>query len=238
MKTSRVAGLLVAGSVAFSASMVAQQATDAEPNNSATAATIVRLGDMISGTMSYQDVDYFALDILAGTKLVLTIVEAHFCPALDLWDRDGTTPLAARNCMGSVTPHDTIYYEIRAAGRYYISLYHWDETPGDANHPPASYTLRATAYKAPPPGLGNPMRVFASALGIVRGWVATPTGDIIALEAGNTQRVVRINQQGHTTTFASDVPRNWQIAIDAFGELLVPAVRVWWYLLGTGQSTR
>jgi len=67
----------------------AQQVAETEPNNSRAAASLAHLGDTVSGTMPYLDVDYFAIDLSAGTKLVVTLLNHQFCPEFNLWDSNG-----------------------------------------------------------------------------------------------------------------------------------------------------
>jgi hypothetical protein len=235
----RLIAVAVVGSAWVSAATAQHVVAETEPNNSAPTATVAHIGDTIKAAISYQDIDYYAIDMPAGTKLELGLLVRTFCHGLVLWDRDGSTRLASRYCMGGAQPHDTLYYEIPTTGRYYISITHEEETPGDANHPPLAYTLKAADYTPPRPGPGNPMRRFASGLESIRGFVATPTGDIMAVEYGNSTRLVRIDPQGHPTTFASNVTPTGQIAIDAFGDLLVPdASGVSRYSLSTGARTQ
>jgi hypothetical protein len=207
---------------------------ETEPNDAISSANLVQLGDTIDGTSAFNNIDYYAIDLPAGTRLELALLSRQFCHALGLWDPEGR-PLRGQDCFTDVGANDTLYYEVRATGRYYISMRHEDETPGDALRPPPAYILKAAVYTPPRPGPGNPMRPFASNDGSIWGWVATPTGDVIAL-AG---RLVRVDPQGHMTTFASNVSATGQMAIDAFGDLLVPGGDgVSRYSLRTGTRTQ
>jgi hypothetical protein len=218
----------------------AQQVAETEPNNSRAAASLAHLGDTVSGTMPYLDVDYFAIDLAAGTKLVVTLLNHQFCPEFNLWDSNGK-PLDYRSCMSDTHPHDTIYIAIPTTGRYYISIDHLDETPGDADHPPGTYQLTTGRYTAPRPGPANPMRVIASGLDGINGWIGTPSGDIIASQyITDHASLVRVSPQGAVTTFAErvDAPLEArQMAVDAFGDLLVPGGGVWRYSLRTGERS-
>src|SRR3954468_187653 len=114
---------------AIAAPLAAQHATEAEPNDNASTATLVQLGDTISGTVAYNNLDYFAVDLAAGTKLQLVILDGQFCHGFMLVDRDGQKGLREDDCFHETGLRDTINYQVPTAGRYYFSIWHQDETP-------------------------------------------------------------------------------------------------------------
>ncbi|HEX9729232.1 MAG TPA: DVUA0089 family protein [Gemmatimonadales bacterium] len=98
---------------------------EAEPNNSPFAATVVALFDTVSGTISPgDDIDYFAVDLTAGTMLDLDIdaaaIGSPLDPVIGLFDTDGETLLTFND--DSEGPDSRILYVIPADGRYYAAV--------------------------------------------------------------------------------------------------------------------
>src|SRR4030081_2990793 len=87
-------------SIAIPAMLPAQQGarvTETEPNDAFATATVVRLGDTISGFIDrHSDWDYFAVDIPAG-KIQVGIAP-QFCPGLVVFAGDKQTTVGSLNC--------------------------------------------------------------------------------------------------------------------------------------------
>jgi hypothetical protein len=96
-----------------------------EPNNAAQTATLAHLGDTISGTVNPDDVDYFAVDLEAGTQLELIGAHVPFCRDFALLNPAGTR-LAFGDCMAQV---DTLRLTIPVRGRYLIRVTEFDDAP-------------------------------------------------------------------------------------------------------------
>jgi hypothetical protein len=130
MISLRANTLFAALSIGLAAPTAAQQARslpEVEPNNAAQTATLTRLGDTISGTINPADVDYFAVDLEAGTQLELIGAPVPFCRDFALLDPAGNR-LAFGDCMEQV---DTLRLTIPATGRYLIRVTEFDDAPGE-----------------------------------------------------------------------------------------------------------
>jgi hypothetical protein len=81
---------------------VAQQANEQEPNDSAPAATLVSLEQDIHGVIDQPgDVDYFAVDLQAGTKLEFYVrYPTNWTPTQWFIDRDGQRIIEQRDWSG------------------------------------------------------------------------------------------------------------------------------------------
>jgi hypothetical protein len=121
--------------VCCAAALAAQTTPEREPNDAASSATLARLGDTISGTINPRDVDYFAVDLAAGTQLELIAQRVPFCRDFALLDPAGNR-LAFGDCMEQI---DTLRVAIPARGRYLIRITQFDDAPGE--HPPRPYSL-------------------------------------------------------------------------------------------------
>jgi hypothetical protein len=232
--------------IAITATLQAQQGTlvtETEPNDAFATANVVRLGDTISGFIDrHSDRDYFAVDIPAGK--IQVVIAPQFCPGLMVFADDKQTIVGSLNCYSSPR---TINLLVTTAGRYYLRLLHDDDRPDEVNDPPLAYRLRVARYEPPPTGPGNPMRLVTQNVNEIAAMVAAPNGDMIVADqfvdqAGQERiRLRRMNASGQFTTIADDVTPSGQIAVDAFGDLLVPSYDqggvVWRYNLTTGART-
>ena len=138
MIAPRANTLIAALSIALATPVAAQQprsVPEIEPNNAAQTATLARLGDTISGTVNPADIDYFAVDLEAGTQLELIGARVPFCRDFAFLDPSGNR-LAFGDCMEQV---DTLRVTIPATGRYLIRVTEFDDAPGD--HPMRPYSL-------------------------------------------------------------------------------------------------
>jgi len=105
----------------------AQTTREHEPNDDAATATVARMGDTIAGTVNPSDVDYYAVDLTAGTQLELIAAPVQFCRDFSFLDPSGNR-LAFGDCMDRV---DTLRVTIPATGRYLIRVTQFDDAPGD-----------------------------------------------------------------------------------------------------------
>jgi hypothetical protein len=108
-----------------SARLSAQTTREHEPNDDAASATVARMGDTIAGTVNPSDVDYYAVDLPAGTQLELIAAPAQFCRDFAFLDPAGDR-MAFGDCMNNV---DTLRVTIPAAGRYLIRVTQFDDAP-------------------------------------------------------------------------------------------------------------
>ena len=126
--------MLAPRSAAFSVFLVlsaarlsAQTTREREPNDDAATATVARMGDTIAGTVNPSDVDYYAVDLAAGTQLELIAAPVPFCRDFSFLDPSGNR-LAFGNCMDKI---DTLRVTIPATGRYLIRVTQFDDAPRD-----------------------------------------------------------------------------------------------------------
>lgn len=105
----------------------AQTTREHEPNDDAASATVARMGDTIAGTVNPSDVDYYAVELAAGTQLELIAAPVQFCRDFSFLDPSGNR-LAFGNCMDNV---DTLRITIPVAGRYLIRVTQFDDAPRD-----------------------------------------------------------------------------------------------------------
>lgn len=110
-----------------------------EPNNEAGSATIVPPGAVIAGTINPYDVDYWAIEVQAGTRLQIVGADVGFCRDFALLDTDGSTRLAFGDCMENI---DSLAYVVPATGRYFVRVTQFDDAPID--HPMRPYAMRFT----------------------------------------------------------------------------------------------
>lgn len=214
---------------------------ETEPNDGFATANLVLLGDTISGFIDrHSDRDYFALDLPVG-KLQLVLVP-EFCPGLAIFDRDQRPAIGGLNCYSEVR---TINMTITTPGRYYLRLLHDDDRPDEVNDPPLAYKMRVAHYEPPPPGPANPMRLFTAEVGEVLAMTAAPNGEMLIADRSidpssgyELHHLWRVDANGHASLLATDFNPSGQIAVDAFGDLLIPSYDqggvVWRYNLTTG----
>jgi streptogramin lyase len=191
--------------------------TEAEPNDSAPDATPITLEDTASGAIGVpDDIDFFAINLTAGTLLTLDVdaqaLGSPLDPVIGFFDTDGTTLLAVNDDSDGLDS----YLEVTAAvtGTYYVAIVDYYAGTGDP-----SYVYRIkTGFIAPGPG--DPTTFFAT-VGYPIGMAAAATGDLYV--ADNTgQRVVRVTPAGAVSTLGTtpgEYPQD--IVVDGFGDLLV-----------------
>jgi len=138
MRSLLAAALAAILLTALTGSALAQQGravAEIEPNDGAQTATLARLGDTISGTVNPDDVDYFAVDLEAGTQLELIATPVPFCRDFAFVAPNGNR-LAFADCMDGI---DTLRITIPERGRYFIRVTQFDDAP--TQHPMHPYSL-------------------------------------------------------------------------------------------------
>ena len=191
--------------------------TESEPNDSASLADPVVLGDTASGIIvDTLDIDFYALDLTAGTAIALDVqanrVGSPLDPVLLLVDVDSTTVLASNDDISFPDILDShIDFTIPATGRYFVAIF----SPFSGTGPGAFYSL---SFGVSPPGPGDPTTLFSAAVGGSWGIAAGSSGELYVADINGSIR--RISSTGTVTTvgtFFSPVG----VVIDGFGNLLV-----------------
>jgi hypothetical protein len=186
-------------------------AAESEPNNTAATANVVALGDSVTGEIaSLSDVDYFAVDIPAGTFVrIHPSSGVHMC----LLDQDGVKPLSCND------PHMFwhLSFPFTRGGRYFIEVMR--DQPGADYYVTGPYGMRlqneSFALNA-----GDPVRTrdtFPQDMADAK--IATGLRGEVYLAGYN--RVLAIDPDGTSKTVASDVQFNGHVAVDAFGEVVL-----------------
>ena len=98
---------------------------ESEPNDSIPAADPVAYDDVVAGRINPEmDVDFFALDLVAGTTLVLDVdaerLGSSLDPILGLFDRDSMTMIAYNDDWDGLDSR--IEFTIQVTGRYFIGI--------------------------------------------------------------------------------------------------------------------
>ena len=101
-------GMPLPRSAAFSGLLIlcaarvsAQTTREHEPNDEVATATVARMGDTIAGTVNPSDVDYYAVELPAGTQLELIAAPVPFCRDFSFLDPSGNR-LAFGDCMDNI----------------------------------------------------------------------------------------------------------------------------------------
>jgi len=137
------------------ARLSAQTTREHEPNDDAATATVARMGDTIAGTVNPSDVDYYAVDLEAGTQLELIAAPVPFCRDFSFLDPSGNR-LAFGDCIENI---DTLRVTIPVTGRYLIRVTQFDDAPRD--FPLRPYSLHVGTN----PAAGDVDRVVKALLG-------------------------------------------------------------------------
>ncbi len=195
---------------------------ESEPNDSVSQANTVTLGDTATGSIDPAgDVDYFALDVPAGTTLALDVYAARAGSSLDatltLIGTDSATVLAFNDDFNGTDSY--IEYTIDTAGRYFILIASYDGSGG------AAYTY-ALSFGVVLPGPGDPTTLYATSLGAPYGIAAGPGGELYVADP-DSLRLLRVAPNGQVTTlasFASTAELPVGVAVDGTGDVLVSTV--------------
>ncbi len=190
--------------------------TEAEPNNTPAEANLVALGDTAAGVISPEaDVDYFAVDIPAGTFVDFDVDASTSGSPLDafltLFDVDGITALAQNDDEDGLDSR--IRHVIETSGRYFVAI----RDLGDRGGGSFFYYL---SFGTATPGPGDPTTLFASGFEGPWGMAFDGQGDLFVVELFQ-DRVSRVTPDGTASIFATGIPSPQGAAFDGFGTLLV-----------------
>ena len=173
---------------------------------------LVTLADTVSAAIGTEgDVDFFALDLAAGTQLDASVDirgSALYNTTFWLVDRDGVTPLLQYDWQSE---ESRLRYTITTGGRYYLRV---------ANYRPGTgtYVLRVGRHAPPQPGPGDPVTTFwGGANSAIAGLAAGPRGDVFV---GNDAGVFRLTVAGDSVPFASRLDAEFGVLVDMRGDVL------------------
>jgi hypothetical protein len=194
----------------------APDVNESEPNDDATSADAVSLGDRAGGEVNPAgDIDYWVFSVTAGTTLDIDVDASQFGspldPTLELFDTDGTTSLAFNDDSDGLDSR--ILYTIDVTGSYYIAIRAFANGGG----PGEVYTIN---FNIRQDGPGDPVAPIATNLSGPLGVAAGSDGDLYVSEAG-MDRILRVTTAGNVSVFASGVTLPLSLAFDASGDLLV-----------------
>jgi sugar lactone lactonase YvrE len=234
--------LAASGGVVPAFSQLNALSQEREPNDAPNAAMLASLGEDIDGRIDVEgDVDYYALDLEAGTQLEFSLFPAPalYNPTQWLLDTDGQTLLSSHDWES--TTH-RIRYTIPTTGRYYVRVGNYRPGSG-SDH---SYRISLRRYVAPPAGPADPVRTLhrSSSIQLFNGIAAGRTGEIFATYDDG---VIRVTPSGETSTFVTGLtsqrgggpPRS--VVLDGSGNLLVTACQypqgVVWRISPSGERS-
>lgn len=198
--------------------------TESEPNDSLSEATLVTLGDTISGVVNpYGDVDWYAVDLTAGTTVQFSIdaegIGSSLLPSLGLYYADDVNGLVEPRYNDESQGWDHVYWiTIPVTGRYYAMVEaSWWEPGGGLDY---FYTLSVVPIQPPPLGPGDPTTLYAGGLSDPLGMAAAGNGDLFVADNG-LKSILRVDPAGTVSTFATGFPTPFDVVVDGFGALLV-----------------
>ncbi len=118
------------------------EATEAEPNDSLAAANAARLGTAITGALTAGDLDYFAVDVPAGSRgdLVTSLLVLEGDAGLTIFD-DAGRPLGSADTSQQISVRSTMLERSLGGPRYYVLV---RASPAGAT---ASYQLTIAARR-------------------------------------------------------------------------------------------
>jgi hypothetical protein len=139
---------------------------ESEPNDSIPAADPIALGDAVAGLVSPEfDVDYFGIDLAAGTTLVLDVDAAQYGSSLDpilgLFDRDSLTMLAFSDDWDGLDSH--IEFTIPVTGRYFVGIMDFSAGGGAGYF----YSLTVRDFARPEAPLADVANAFLGVSGAI-----------------------------------------------------------------------
>lgn len=189
---------------------------ETEPNNTATEADRVALGDQATGEVNPAgDADYFVFAVPAGTTLDIDVdafeVGSPLDPTLTLFGPGGVDSLAGNDDFDALDSR--IVYAISAAGDYFIAIRGF----ADGGGPGSTYTIN---FNQVSPGPGDPTTVFASGLQGPGGMAFDGAGNLFVAEL-SANRVSRVTPSGTVSVFASNITDPFGVAFSGSAELLV-----------------
>jgi len=183
-----------------------------EPNDAPASAMLVTLADTINAAIGREaDVDYFAIDLAAGTQLDANVDitgSALYNPTFSLLATDGVTVLLMHDWQSQ---EYRLRYAVQTTGRYYLRVTNY--RPGTG-----AYVLRVGRYVIPQFGPGDPVTAVWTGGGLdVSSIAAGPTGDLFV---GNGRGVFRLTPGRDTVPFASGIDADFGLAVDLGGNVL------------------
>ncbi len=197
---------------------------ETEPNDDFMTANPIVLGDTVGGDIDpVGDVDYFAIDLIAGERVDFDIdafgIGSSADPVLKLYETDGVTLIDISDNLVGLDPR--IVYEPITSGRFFVQVSDAVGGGGPANF---FYVLKATIV---PTGPGDPTTFFALALGAPMGTAALLADEFVVVDALNI-RLLHVDGGGSfelaslvTTGLGPQVDVARDVVIDGFGNLLV-----------------
>jgi streptogramin lyase len=194
--------------------------TEAEPNDLVSQAQRVTLGDVAGGTISVSDdVDSYAIDLVAGSKIELDVLASRagspLDPTLTLLGPDGVTVLAFNDDY--LTSDSHIERFVTASGRYFVQIQGFS----GVGSPTSTYAL---SFGSVPEGPGDPPTRYTGRLGAPLGMAAGPAGELYVADI-DAQRLVRVAPTGEVSelaTFPGEFPVG--VVVDGIGDVLVSTV--------------
>ena len=236
------ATLLVVVAFCGAVSSARAQATmlEREPNDTSITATLVPLGGDVKGAIDHPgDIDYFAVDLEAGTELEFYLypnTATLYNPTQWLIDPDGRTII---NKIDWISTLHLIRHVVPRSGRYFLRIGDYEGRGG----PEYTYVIKLRRYVRPPFGPGDPVSVLLSfdrdSIGSY-GIAAAPSGDLVT---GSYPEPVRISTDGKITRMSLGVT-GFPI-FDGWGNLLLLSCTgtpecgrtVVWRISPTGERT-
>lgn len=189
-----------------------------EPNNVAAVATNANFGDTLVGNLaSLQDVDFFSVDIPAGTLLKLRTRDSDYFIVF-FYDSDGRTILTG---LGGDSPNEPDYpkrFPITRSGRYFVAVHprnnhEWTTPPG------AGYwvTIDGDPLTLGP---GDPATPYVSDSSAPYGADALAAGSAADLYVLHGRAYLTHMNAAREFTALDDRLSASQIAVDGFGNVL------------------
>ncbi len=210
--------------LALQAGPARAQATvsEIEPNDTRSSATLVVVGDTATGVIATaQDVDWFAVDLLAGDVLDLDIdawaAGSALDPVLLLVDPTGVDTLVKNDDEHAATLDSRIRYVVTMSGRHFVLLRD-AQLSGGAFH---TYSLRFE-----PGGPADPTLPFASGMGEPTAMAVSGGGFLFVVDA-LARRVLRLDPNvpvspiSELVDLSSRADEVFDIVYDGLGDLLV-----------------
>ena len=195
---------------------------EVEPNDSIPDATLVAVGDTVTGViLTAQDVDWFAVDLQAGSVLDLDIdawaVGSALDPVLLLVDPTGVDTLVKNDDENALSLDSRIRYTVTATGRHFVLLRD-AQLSGGAFH---TYSLRFA-----PGGPADPTVPFAFGLGGPTATAVSGSGLLFIVDSV-ARRILRLDPNVPVSPVVELVDLSGRadelrdIVFDGLGDLLV-----------------
>ncbi|MFQ5550176.1 MAG: pre-peptidase C-terminal domain-containing protein [Gemmatimonadales bacterium] len=199
-----------------------------EPNSELLLAQVVMLGDTINGIVAQVgDLDFYAIDLAAGTLLDIDVDAANQGSPLDgfmtLLGTDGFSIMVEDDAADGIDPR--IQFYVPATGRYYLILH---DALGGGN-PNFIYSLR---FEALPTGSGDPTTLHVGGIGALFGIAGGQRGELYVVDQG-LGRLVQVNTDRSVLLWNTGLDVNVDVVVDGFGDALVTG-----FNFGSGPEVR